>query len=454
MPIKVHTGLVYTSVSAAIILLGVLAAIWYAQGNFRLTNQGYLAEAGLLSATSFPPGAQIFINDKLVSATDDTVYLEPDQYELTISRDGYYPWKKTIHVEKGLVTQTNATLFPVAPSLTPLSYNGVNRVLPSPDGLKLLFVTASASAELNNGLYILDMNEKVLSFNRDSRQIAFDTTRRFEFATAQFIWSPDSAQVLVTDDSKQVLLDISKNTDVSTLPDVSFRARQLLSEWEEDMYLRERQFLSEFPPQIVAIATQSATNVYISPDKNRLLYTYIGTESATLPEGIVPPVPATNTQPETRVLEAGNSYVYDQEEDKNFLVGVGHNASLATSINKQLLAVDLFNRRPTSLQASPSAFTTLQATNSGVTAERFHVYHSPVFAPINMQWFPDSKHLLYTVDNAIHIKEYDNTNDTVIFSGPFAQNFVYPWPDGNRLIIMTSFRQDSQENLYAIELKR
>lgn len=452
MPIKIHTGLVYTSVSAAIITIGVLAAIWYAQGNFRLTNQGYLAEAGLLSATSFPAGAQIFINDKLVSATDDTVYLEPNQYQLTISREGYYPWKKTINVEKGLVTQTNATLFPVAPSLTPLSYNGVNRVLPSPDGLKLLFVTASASADLSNGLYILDMNEKVLSFNRDSRQIAFDTTQRFDFATAQFIWSPDSSKILATSPTKQVLLEISKNTDISTLTDVSFRAKQLLSEWEEDMYLRERQFLSEFPPEIVAIATQSATNVYISPDKNRLLYTYTASASTTLPEGIVPPVPATNTQPEQRTLEAGNIYVYDQEEDKNFLIG--HNPQLSTSTNKQLLATDLSNRRPTSLQASPSAFTTLQASTSGMTAERFHVYHSPVFAEVNMQWFPDSKHLLYTNDTAIHIKEYDNTNDTVIFSGPFAQNFVYPWPDGNRLIIMTSFRQDFQENLYAIELKR
>jgi len=70
-----------------------------------------------------------------------------------------------------------------------------------------------------------------------------------------------------------------------------------------------------------------------------------------------------------------------------------------------------------------------------------------------MQWFPDSKHLLFVQDGKIKIMEYDGQNSTTVYSGPFANDFVYPWPDGSKLIIKTSFSPDSPDNLYVIDLK-
>jgi len=65
----------------------------------------------------------------------------------------------------------------------------------------------------------------------------------------------------------------------------------------------------------------------------------------------------------------------------------------------------------------------------------------------------DSKHIFYTENSHILIKEYDDTNHTSLYSGPFINDFVYPWPDGSKLIIVTSFSPDTAPNLYAIELK-
>lgn len=449
----INKKVVYTLLSALVILIGTAIAIQYAKGNFRVTDQGFVQGTGLLSANSFPTAAEVYIDGKLVTATDDTVYLEPGEYDIKIVKDGHNAWQKTIRIEEQLVVQTNATLFPSAPSLNTLTFNGARNLSPSPDGQKIIFYSSSNSNERKNGLYILELTNNPLSFQREPRQISNDTTN-IDLETAKFIWSPDSSEVMLVSENRQVILDINKLNTLDTLSDVSFRRKQILSEWEQEMYLRERENFSKFPPEIIEVATQSARNVYISPDKKRLLYT--ATTDLTLPEEIVPPLPASNTQPQERSLIAGGIYVYDSEEDTNFRVGTEPQVTASDSARiaqKMLIALDMIDDDSPLLTASPSSFTTLQATTSAQTADNFNVYHSSIFAPTH-QWFPDSKHLIFVEDNSIKIMEYDNTNQTTIYSGPFANEFVYPWPNGDRLLILTSFSPDVPQNLYALELKK
>ena len=132
---------VYTLLSIVIIALGSYLAIQYARGSWRVTNKGIVANTGLLNVNSFPTGAQVFIDDKLITATDDTIYLEPDTYQVKIIKEGYSPWYKALTVQSELVTQSNALLFPSAPSITPLTFTGIDNVNPSPDGQKVLFFT-------------------------------------------------------------------------------------------------------------------------------------------------------------------------------------------------------------------------------------------------------------------------------------------------------------------------
>lgn len=438
---------VYTLLSLIIIASGSYLAILYAQGNYRLTKNGVLPEAGLLSANSFPIGAQVFVDGELKTATDDTMYLEPGTYQVRLVKDGYSSWEKELIIKKELVTQTNARLFPVAPSLIPLTFTGVENLLPSPDGRKIVYYTASASATTRNGLYVLDLSDSNLNpFQKTSRQVASDVPL-YELGQAKLIWSPDSSQLMVLTPLKQVLIDINQSNNLTALPDISFRRSQILSEWEEEIYLRERQYLAEFPEEIVQIATSSAKNAYISPDKKKLLYT--ATASASLNENLTPPLPSTNTQPESRQIQPGSIYVYDREEDKNFMVGVETGQEETV---KGLLADDLGEPTPRSLITSPSAFTRLQDETIALTANRFGTYHTSL--SINtLQWFADSSHLLFIKDDRIQVISYDGSNNTTLYSGPFAKNFVFPWPDGSRMIILTVFSPDSPKNLYSIELK-
>lgn len=453
MPARVNKRVLYTLLSFLIVVSGTLAAIQYAKGSYRITRQGFVADSGLLSANSFPTGAEVLIDGKLVTATDDTIYLPPGEYLVEIMKDGFSPWRKKLTIQKELVTQTNAGLFPSTPSLTPLTFTGVKNISLSPDGQKILYYTASASAQNKNGLYLMELTNSPISFQRGPRQLA-ENTSGIDLEKAQFIWSPDSSEVIMllenedNNSSRQYLLSLDRKNELSSLPDVSFRSKQILSQWEEEMYIRERQYLAKFPLPMIAIATQSAKNVYLSPDKNKLLYT--ATSSAVLPEGLTPPLPARSTQEQQRTLVPGNVYVYDREEDTNFNVGteVGKGSGLA----KHLLALDLFNRQPVTLESSPSAFVRLQATSSAQTVALFNAYHTSVYSD-TFQWLPDSDHLIYALDNQIRIKEFDGTNDTTIYYGPYSDNFVYPWPDGSKLLILTSFSPDIPANLYSIDLR-
>lgn len=113
MHVPRNKGLLFTVFSALVIVVGTYIAIRYAKGGFRVTDSGISQETGLLSVSSLPTGAEVYINEKLVTATSDTLYLDPDQYEVAIRKDGYTEWKKIITLEKEVVSQANALLFPV-----------------------------------------------------------------------------------------------------------------------------------------------------------------------------------------------------------------------------------------------------------------------------------------------------------------------------------------------------
>jgi hypothetical protein len=478
------TRLGYTLFSLIVIVVGSIFAILYARGSWRLTKDGMVANTGLLHANSFPTGAQVFIDDRLVTATDDTIYIDRGEYWIKIVKEGYSVWQKQLLVQKELVSQTNATLFPTAPSLMPLSLTGVSNLYPSPDGQKILFYVNQASSVTSNGFFLLELTSNFLSLQSGPRQIT-DDIPALELDKAHVIWSPDSQEVMILVDEefggKEFLIAVDKKNSLLEQGDISYLRTKTLSAWEEEIYQKERLFLEKFPPEILQIATESAKNVYISPDKKRLLYT--ATADVTLPEELIPPPPAASNQVEERSLKTGNIYVYDREEDKNFLVlneevrpnfplqnlGITNNnlkdnnqiidtkdqETVLTFLNKQLLSDDVFNAELRQLEASPEAFLRLQAESAidkKTTAVNFANYYSGVSLN-SLQWFPDSKHLLYVADGKIQIMEYDGQNNTVIYSGPFIDEFVYPWPDGSQIIIYTSFSPDSPFNLYAINLK-
>lgn len=70
-------------------------------------------------------------------------------------------------------------------------------------------------------------------------------------------------------------------------------------------------------------------------------------------------------------------------------------------------------------------------------------------------WLPDSRHVILVEEKSISIVDFDGTNKAVIYAGSFQDDFVFPWLDSSRLVIISSFPTPtaSEPNLYGINLK-
>jgi len=382
----------------------------------------------------------------LTTATDNTLNLDPGTYDIEIKKDGYHTWSKKLKIEAELVTETNAQLFPTSPSLEPLTYTGATMPVPAPDGTKLSFTVASSSAVAKNGLYVQELTSSPIALNKTARQIA-RTETGYDYTTSNYTWSPNGSEILVSfKTGSHILLDATKFNDLATLKDVTVRLPQILSEWELELARQERVQLLKLPEFMASIATQSATNLYFSPDSKRLLYQSI--TNLDIPTGLVPTLPSSSTQTESRSLQAGSWYVYDLKEDKNFLIA----EDKLPKTQKITLLPNFAVAIPAELISSPSAFHLLQNGTTGESIIMFNAQYSSIVVS-QIQWFPDSTHLILTTDSGIDLLEYDGTNRVTIYGGPMDKSIVYPWPDGSKIITRISFSEGTLPNLYTIKLK-
>ncbi|MEI6690318.1 MAG: PEGA domain-containing protein [bacterium] len=454
------------------IVIGTYLTIRYAQG-YRPTKQGTIKGTGLLNANSFPNGAEVYINGRLSTATDTTLNLEPGEYTIELKKDGYHSWKKTLKLESELVVQTNAQLFPTSPTLSPLTYTGALNPISSPDGNQVAFAVASASASTKNGLYVQDLSTGTLNLGKSARQIA-RSSQEYDYTKANYTYSPNGSEILVSFASgSHVLLETNQMNDIASLKDVTIRLPTILRDWEEELARKSLTDLLKLPDFILNMATSSATNVYSSPDGDKLLYQ--ATKEIDIPEGLIPQVIAKNTQPETRHLIPGSFYVYDLKEDTNYLVYTAplpspsptpsakpkiknSKAPLINVANSEfaiskLLLLDNLDPITAELGSSPSAFHHLQ--NNFTITQSLSLFNAQ-YSPINhlpLQWYPDSNHLIITTDNGIDIMGYDTTNRATVYAGPFDRSFVYIWPDASRLVTRIQFSPETTPNLYVIKLK-
>jgi len=79
-----------------------------------------------------------------------------------------------------------------------------------------------------------------------------------------------------------------------------------------------------------------------------------------------------------------------------------------------------------------------------------------------IQWYSDSYHLIVLEKSSdessprsytLSIIRIDGSNRTTIYTADLASNQAYPTPSGDKIIVLTSLKENSQTNLYAISLR-
>ncbi|HOG37775.1 MAG TPA: PEGA domain-containing protein, partial [Candidatus Woesebacteria bacterium] len=242
---------------------------------FSLKDGFSLEPTGMISAVSRPKGASVYLDDKLITATDDTISLSPGVYQLKITKDGFLPWQKTVTVKPETVYQADIQLFSTVPNLKPVTLTGAINPAVNLDNTKIVYAVASASAAKDNGLYLIESAGLPLSLIRsDSRQIAVNTAT-IDWSDFSFTFSPNSRQILATNSLERInyLLPLDAPISPQTLVDITHNLDTIHLDWQTQTTAILTAKLQSLPKDIQPfIATGSAQNLQFSSDDNKILY--------------------------------------------------------------------------------------------------------------------------------------------------------------------------------------
>lgn len=424
-----------------VLVIGTFVAIQFAKGYRPDLKNRQIQGTGLLSATSYPKEARVILNDKLTTVTDDKLYLEPGNYTIKIEKDGFHTWSKSFPIKSELVTSVDARLFPLIPATSPLTFYQVQNPSVNPDGTRIAYVLQNAPVEADNGLYVYAFSSNLLG----SQTLQIATGR--DYSKATLIWSPDSSEILAlftetatptkanpkpTEKivSSQLLSTKSLN-QTKNFTDVTLRLPLIVTDWQDRLASVNSATLSLYPSYMTEILSQKATNVYFSPDKERVLYT--PSTDFTLPQNEIGlNLPNINSTPDNRQLQKGQYYIFDLKEGTNYsLPG-------ATSIN----------------DFSQTLITTKSATPSGTVADlKLIKTQTESRYTTNLSWY-GNRQLILSNSDGINIIDYDGLNLTNITAATIKNNFVISTPDGSKLLGLTNINQKPDTfNLISFDLK-
>lgn len=415
---------VIVSILVGLFLVGVtLLVILYGKG-FRFSDQTgslKLSKTGILSLNSNPKGATVYINDHQTTAIGDntSLNLTPGKYNVKITKEGYSDWQKDFEIKQEQVSYAEAMLIPQAPSLQSISTYGIQSTLIDPTGTKLAFNLASNSAKKKNGIYVYDMTSRnfpVLLGQSNTTQIVDDSVDAF--SEAKIAWSPDGKQIIASiatesDSPTYYLLDA---TSLNQTPqDITVIYTATINLWKQQRQDKKNAQFKSLPKKVQTFAKDHWHILSWSPDDNEILYQ--ATKTADTPIFRIPRLIGDNNLYEQRALETGAIYVYNIKED--------YNTRLIESIDR-VCTID----------------------DPACNCDEF------TKCPLPYTWMPDSEHLLYIDEKTIFVIEDDGSNKTTLYAGPFVDHYVFPWPDGSKVVILTNFNNSTvPPTLYSIGLK-
>lgn len=368
---------------AVLFVVFAVVVISYARG-YRVDFQKQtLASTGIFAISSSPKAAKVFINGEFKGVTDLNISLEPGTYTIEIQKDGYTSYTKTLTLKGEIVEAVDPILFPINPSLSPLTNLGIVKAVQVDQSDKILLFSENESPE-KDGIYLFETSQNALSLFPPLKTIILksqlptnigiaDTIVHFSYDFKQAIFDFQTADKT----TKSYLLSL-ENENQAPL-EVTESKTALLTAWDTERQQESEKILETFPKEISKIASDSFSIVSYSPDQTKILYK--AKKNINLPLVIVPPLIASDQTQEERSLILNNVYVYDKKEDKNFKIGDEH-------LNTQ-----------------------------------------------NVTWYSDSKRLVYNEGKQISISLYDGQTKQVVYSGPIESGFFAVNSDGKLLIL-------------------
>ena len=383
----------------SLVLIGLIAgaAIFLAKGYRYQTDTGTFSGTGIISVSSLPDQASVYLDGHLTTATDDNITsLPPKIYKVRIVKEGYIPWEKDIEVKQGLVSEIKATLYRSIPTVYPVTYSGVDYALLSPDELKLMYIIPNGlegglAAERKSGIWVWVMSTQGgLGIGGGDVQRQILQSNGVDYSQAKYRWSPDSSQIFVDLPDRKLLLETDRLNDVPR--DITANYQATLKAWDETEAQTRLTRLAQIENPLLKKTASDSAVLKWSPDETKILYSDA----------------------------EGNFKINDFALDKEYTLPKATSYSFLPD-SKHLIMVER-DAPSGSPKPSPSGNLTIK--------EQF-------------------------AQTSISIIEIDGGNKAEIYYGTVEPNVIVPWPDNSRLVVISSLptQTASQPNLYGINLK-
>src|SRR3989338_1498192 len=180
-----------------IVLVLVIA---FARGYRFDLEKRLVKSTGIIAATSNPQAAKVYINGELKGVTDTNLTLPPDNYLVEIKKDGFTSWNKKINLKGELVINVDPVLFPINPSLSPLTNLGIVKAVATDDGDKIVIVA-------NDAIYLFDAGKKTLPFFPPLNKIVSRSLlpENLDYLSLKVIFSPNQNQAIFDFDKNSYL---------------------------------------------------------------------------------------------------------------------------------------------------------------------------------------------------------------------------------------------------------
>lgn len=397
-------GIAVRIIALFLFVVVAVSFILFARGYRIDFEKQSVSSTGILAISSSPDAAQVFINGDFKGVTDLNLNMPPGQYTVEVKKEGYIPYTKRLTLRGELVEAIDPILFPINPSLTPVTNLGITKALPVGVTGKILVFSESGDTE-RDGVYVFTSSNRPLTFLPPVKPILLKSTlpANISLKNPSVNFSNDNRQAIVefktTDTAETYAYLISLENENVELFDIDQNNKQtLISAWEKERNELTMKILGAYPKEIRKIASDSFGMIKYSPDETKILYK--AKRNVSLPLVIDPPLIASNQTPETRDLQQNHLYVYDMREDKNYHIS-------DASMN-----------------------------------------------PEDLHWYSDSKRLVNREKSHIVIQIYDGTTRQTVYSGPIDQDFLSVTQDG-RIMILANLNPAENElpDLYQVGIR-
>lgn len=385
----------------SLILITIITLLYSEGWRIDLRGQnGYpqptVKKTGMIAVRSMPDGAKVYLNEELITATDDTVAsLQPGQYSLRIEREGYESWKKDVSVYPELVTDITAVLVLQSPRLEPLTNTNVQAFALSNNQNNIVFLTANQEEP---GIWTLPLTGSPLNiFRNNTKPLVADTATATPSAGEKIWWSKDDSELLVQmNETGYLLYTIDVTGKANPKPQSITNVQEVFDRWD-----------TEWKESFVANKIEALDN-----DQD-------------IPQWIKDAALTSQT-------------TWSPDEEKFFFL-------TPNDENPNEVDVNVYNGEDPIPVGEKRIYETLSISD----IESTKIY-----------WYSDSYHLILvektpnTMDNyTISLIRIDGTNRTPIYTGALASDQAFPTPGGDKIVVLTWLKERSQTNLYAISVR-